>query len=127
MVMNLKFNNDDALMKKNLFFIQYQQAIRLPVNVDYAKVIDMIAANLIIKARLTYRKLAERIRKSGGDAYLHLVQSNYDFHRTRLNAFSGQIVSLAQFKQKCRTAGLTIKDYFNFFRKKQTASNRDSV
>jgi len=118
LVMNLKFSNDDTLMKKNLFFIQYYQAICLPVNVDSTKVTDMIAANIIIKNRLGYRKLADKIREAGGNADIHLVQSNYDFHRTRLNGFSAQITSLAQLKQKCKAAGLTLSDYFNFFRKK---------
>lgn len=43
-------------------FIQYQQAICLPVNIDYTKVIDMVIANVLITVRLTYRKMAEKIR-----------------------------------------------------------------
>lgn len=119
LVMKLNFNNNDALMKQSLFFVQYHQAICLPVNVDYSRIIDMVAANLIIKARLKYRRLAGTIKKLGSNADNHLVQSNYDFHRTRLNAFSAQILSLKQFKQACDEAGLTIVHYLSFYRKKQ--------
>jgi hypothetical protein len=114
----IKFNNDYALMKVGLLFIQYSQAICTVVNVDFKEMRDILAALVLVKARLQSRRSAGKIKKLGANADNYLLPSNYDFHRTRLNQFSAQVMSLANFKKQSSKSGFTFLHLLNFYRGK---------
>ncbi|MGC2237767.1 MAG: hypothetical protein WA584_16505 [Pyrinomonadaceae bacterium] len=120
---DIKFNNDFVLFKKNLKFVRYNNAICLPINIDTTSRKDLIWAKIVIKSRLKLRKLAVKIKSLGGDFDNYLVRSEYDFHRTRLNEFpNNQIITTDQLNIFCRNVGITIKDFIHFFRSKNKKS-----
>ena len=45
---DIRFNNDNTLLKKNLKFIQYNNAICMPFNIDLNDIISLFAAKVII-------------------------------------------------------------------------------
>lgn len=104
----IKFNNDFVLFKRNLKFIQYNNAICLALNIDINNLKDLIVAKIIIKSRLKLRKAAGKIKTLGADMDRVFVCSEYDFHRTRLNGFpNNQILTLVQLNDLCQASGLT--------------------
>jgi hypothetical protein len=112
----IKFNNDYVLLKKDLKFIQYNKAICLPVNIETTSIHDLILAKILIKSRLQSRKAAKKIKLKGADVDRYFVCSEYDFHRTRLNAFpTNQIMTLEQLNLICISSGLTFKQLRRFF------------
>lgn len=114
---NIKFNNDFVLFKKNLKFIQYNNAICLPLNIDTTNMKDLIVAKIIIKSRLRLRKAANKIKMLGSDIDRYFVCSEYDFHRTRLNGFpNSQILTLVQLNGLCQNLGITVTKFLAFFR-----------
>lgn len=104
----ISFNNDDCLEKSNLIFIQYVNAICLPINVELTDHKQLLGALLLVKSRQGQRTAAKIIRFIGGNFDNYLVRSTWDFHRTRLNQFpSSNIYSLSSFKELCHNNGLT--------------------
>ncbi|NMF61983.1 hypothetical protein DP113_10585 [Brasilonema octagenarum UFV-E1] len=104
----ISFNNDNCLEKSNLIFIQYANAICLPVNVEPTDHKQLLGALLLVKSRQRQRTAAKSIRFIGGNVDNYLVLSPWDFHRTRLNEFpSSNIYSVSSFKELCRNNGLT--------------------
>ena len=78
---------------------------------------DLIVAKIIIKARLKSRKIANKIKISGGDIDRYFVCSEFDFHRTRLNRFTNShILTLIQLNELCQTLGITFNKLLTFFR-----------
>jgi len=116
--LRLRFNNDYVLGKKNLFFIQYKEAICIPVNIDFTNIEDILSAKILLHARKRARKTAYKIKQLGGNADRYLVCSEYDFHRTRLNTFSSsQILTKQEFNKKCIAGGLQLKHLLHFLRR----------
>lgn len=92
----IKFNNDEVLQKENLYFIQYDKAICMAVNMDKTKVDDLYAFKILVNARLKMRN------SSGTIIGRYLKLSAWDFHRTRLNGFNNdRIMSLDDFNKLC--------------------------
>ena len=122
----VKFNNDYVLLKENLKFIQYAKAICLPLNIDERSLDDIIVAKVLIKSRLIYRKTADNIKLKGGDVDRYFVCSEYDFHRTRLNAFpANQIITIEQLNLMSKGAGLSFRKLRNFFNSKKELGKVD--
>jgi Holliday junction resolvase RusA-like endonuclease len=114
---SIKFNNDYVLPKNNLKFVQYSNAMCIPVNIDMASIKDAIVAKIIIKSRLRLRKAAKKIKDLGSDIDRYFVCSEHDYHRTRLNLFpDNQILTISQLNEHCIKLGMTIKDFIAFFR-----------
>lgn len=108
-VLNLtvQFSNDDCLEKQNLVFIQYWNAMCIALNVDFEDHKSIFGALFVIRARKFYRDMARRFRETGTDADRFLIQSTWDFHRTRIGGFPRErVLSLDQFNQRARNGGL---------------------
>lgn len=106
--LRISFNNDCCLRKKNLYFVQYTTAVCAPLNINFNEPKEMLAALVIIKARLRHRATAQKIRSLGGNMDRMLVDSDWDIHRTRLNGFDrASIILVADLKKKCHENGLT--------------------
>lgn len=89
LVIQIKFNNDYVLYKKNLKFVQYNNAACLPLNIDMDQKKDLLAAKMILIMRNRSRKLAAKAKVTGFNIDRYFVCSEYDFHRTRLGGFNG--------------------------------------
>jgi Holliday junction resolvase RusA-like endonuclease len=112
----IKFINDYVLNKKNLMFIQYSKAICLPVNLDISSINNIIAAKVLVKSRLRQRKVAERAKRFKANIDRYFVCSEFDFHRTRLNAFSTeQIISIEALNSLYCGLGITWRKVRQFF------------
>lgn len=106
--LEVQFSNDDCLEKYNLVFIRYWDAMCVALNLDFADLKSILAACVVVQARKRHRRMARRLRDLGAPADHHLVQSTWDFHRTRIGNFpANSILSLTQFKQRVLDAGLT--------------------
>lgn len=117
--LSISFNNDTVLEKKNLKFIQYHNAICIPVNIDESNLTDFLIAKMLISSRKLQRRAARKIQSLGANADRYLVCSTYDFHRTRLNTFpTSSILSIDQLNTKAINAGLTTKHYYDLLRSK---------
>jgi Holliday junction resolvase RusA-like endonuclease len=104
----IRFNNDETLEKKNLKFVQYDNAICMPLNFDGKDLNELFACKIILNVKKKRRKAAERIKKSGNNLDYHLKLSCWDFHRTRLGGFERKnILTLNEFNQLCENKGLT--------------------
>ena len=114
-LVTVKFNNDYALLKKDLKFIQYYGAICLPFNLSFLSIKEIIVAKVIIRARLRLRKAAEKINSLGANVDNYLIVSEYEFHRTRLNAFApNQILTIEQLNSAAKNLGTTFKHLRSF-------------
>jgi Holliday junction resolvase RusA-like endonuclease len=112
----IKFNNDYTLLKSNLRFIQYYKAICMPVNFD-SDINELFGIKALINTRLKSRRTADKIKAKGANVDRFLVYSEFDYHRTRLNAFSSQqILTLAEFNTHCKAAGLNFREILHIFR-----------
>lgn len=102
------FNNDYVIKKDNLIFIQYSDAICLPVNVNFNNPKDIISALILVYSRLEYRATANSFQDLGINLDHIFIKSAFDFHRTRLNQFlkMKNIYTLVDFEQKCLDSGL---------------------
>lgn len=106
---DIKFNNDEVLQKENLYFIQYDKAICMAVNMDKTKVDDLYAYKVFLHARTKARS----IKDASISRYLNL--SAWDFHRTRLNGFNNdRIISLDDFNSMCLSHGLSFSKLREF-------------
>jgi Holliday junction resolvase RusA-like endonuclease len=106
--LEVQFNNDDCLDKHNLVFIRYWDAMCIALNVNFGDLRSVIGACIVIQARKRHRRTARRMRDLGGQADRFLLNSTWDFHRTRLGNFAPQnILTLDQFKRRVLDAGLT--------------------
>lgn len=105
--LEVQFSNDDCLEKHNLVFIRYWDAMCVALNVDFDDLRSVLGARIVLQARKRHRRTARRIRELGGQADRFLVNSTWDFHRTRLGNFAPQnILTLDQFKRRMLVAGL---------------------
>jgi len=105
--LEVQFSNDDCLEKHNLVFIRYWDAMCVALNVDFDDLRSVLGACIVLQARKRHRRTARRIRELGGQADPFLVNSTWDFHRTRLGNFAPQIIlTLDQFKRRVFVAGL---------------------
>lgn len=106
--LEVQFSNDDCLDKHNLVFIRYWDAMCVAFNVDFDDLRSVFGACVVVQARKRHRRTARRLRQLGGQADHFLVNSTWDFHRTRLGNFApNSILTLGQFKQRVLNAGLT--------------------
>lgn len=106
--LEIKYFNDCTIEKNNLFFIQYHSAICTPINIDFNDIQCLYKTKLVLNALTTKRKFAQLFNKVGvSNATEYLTVSNWDFHKTRLSAFSKQIIDIAKFNQLCKANGLT--------------------
>jgi Holliday junction resolvase RusA-like endonuclease len=106
--LDVQFSNDDCLDKQNLVFIRYWDAMCVALNVDFNDLRSVLGACVVVQARKRHRRTARRLRQLGAQADHFLVNSTWDFHRTRLGNFAPQnILTLDQFKRRVRDAGLT--------------------
>ncbi|MCK2113790.1 RusA family crossover junction endodeoxyribonuclease [Pseudomonas juntendi] len=104
---NIQFSNDDCLDKHNLIFIQYWNAMCVALNVDFTDHKSIFGALFVVRARKLYRGMARWFRENGADADKFLIQSTWEFHRTRVGGFPREcVLSLAQFNQRALCAGL---------------------
>ncbi|MDN2713703.1 RusA family crossover junction endodeoxyribonuclease [Janthinobacterium sp. SUN120] len=105
--LEVQFSNDDCIEKHNLIFIRYWGAMCVALNVDFDDLRSVLAACVALQARKRHRRTARRIHELGGQADSFLVNSTWDFHRTRLGNFGPQIIlTLDQFKRRVFVAGL---------------------
>lgn len=113
----LSFNNDECLWKNGLVFIQYSKAICVPFNVDFSCLKSMYGARSVIKSRIKQRKAAGLIKQLGSNVDRFLVQSSWDFHRTRLSGFDSAIIyTNDQFALMCKNNGLSFCSLLKLFR-----------
>ncbi|PHV03818.1 hypothetical protein CSQ96_29060 [Janthinobacterium sp. BJB412] len=106
--LTVQFSNDDCLKKQDLVFIRYWDAMCVALNVDFDDQRSVLGACIVVQARKKHRRTARRLRQLGADADRFLVNSTWDFHRTRLGNFSPRnILTLDQFKQRVHDSGLT--------------------
>ncbi|AAM38783.1 RusA family crossover junction endodeoxyribonuclease [Xanthomonas citri pv. citri] len=108
LILRIKFNNDECLKKESLTFIQYSSAVCLPMNVDFRSMRDILGALAVIMFRRGQRRLAAEFRRQGNDFDRALVNSTWEFHRTRLGGMDpARIYRLREFLVKCYEHGLT--------------------
>lgn len=113
----ISFNNDNCLEKENLVFIQYKNAVCLPINVDPADIRQLFAAWLEVRGRQLQRAVAKRKKALCSINYGYLIVLDWEFHRTRLNGFSSSsIYTIEEFKEFCRSNGLTFLTMFKLVR-----------
>lgn len=106
--LEVQFSNDDCLDKHNLVFIKYWDAMCVALNLDFGDLRSVFSACVVVQARKRHRRTARRLRELGAQADHYLVQSTWDFHRTRIGNFPpNSILSLGQFKKRVLDAGLT--------------------
>ncbi len=105
---DIRFNNDNTLLKKNLKFIQYNNAICMPFNIDLNDIISLFAAKVIIHSRNKTRNHALKIKERlGSNVDRYLVCSEWDYHKSRLNAFDRKdIMNIEDFNELCFKNGL---------------------
>ena len=104
----IRFNNDYSIWKKNLKFIQYDGAICMPLNVDLADIKSLYTAKLIIDAKINIRSIAKEAKGEGANIDNYIVVSEWDYHKSRLNAFQKKdIIRKDEFEQLCIAEGLT--------------------
>ncbi|GAB0061722.1 MULTISPECIES: RusA family crossover junction endodeoxyribonuclease [Pseudomonas] len=105
--LSIQFSNDDCLDKQNLVFIQYWNAMCVALNVDFADQKSIFCALFVVRARKIYRSMASWFRETGANADRFLIQSTWEFHRTRVGGFPREsVLSMAQFNQRALNAGL---------------------
>ena len=105
--LDIQFSNDDCLDKHNLVFIQYWNAICIALNVDFTDHKSVFGALLVVRMRKWHRHMACWFRDAGASADQFLIQSTWDFHRTRVGGFPREcVLSMAQFKQRALDGGL---------------------
>lgn len=104
--LSIQFSNDDCLDKHNLVFIQYWNAMCVALNVDFSDQKSIFGALFVVRVRKIYRSMANWFRETGPDVDRFLIQSTWEFHRTRVGGFPREcVLSLAQFKQRALNAG----------------------
>ena len=115
---DIRFNNDNVLIKKNLKFIQYNAAICMPINIDASDVKSLFAAKLIIHARNKIRNSALIMKKMGANGDRYLICSDWDYHKSRLNAFDKKdILTLQELNKLCLKRGLSFKKIIELMKK----------
>ncbi len=125
LLIRVDFSNDLCLRKENLLFIQYTGAVCLPLNVDFARPLDLFAALMITKSRLKSRAASKQIRQLGANVDRMLVDSFWDIHRTRLGAFDkSAIFTLSDFKMQCLKSGFSWVDLLRLRRKGKIANKK---
>lgn len=108
LILRIQFSNDECLKKENLTFIQYSSAVCIPMNVDFSNMRDILGALAVIVFRRGQRRLAAEIRRQGDDFDRALVNSTWEFHRTRLGGMDpARIYRMRDFLVKCYEHGLT--------------------
>ncbi|WP_230980694.1 RusA family crossover junction endodeoxyribonuclease [Burkholderia cepacia] len=108
LTLEIQFSNDDCLDKHNLVFIQYWNAMCIALNVDFTDQKSIFGALFVVRFRRWYRHMASRFRGAGADFDRALIQSTWDFHRTRVGGFPREcVLSTAQFKQRALDGGLS--------------------
>ncbi|MBF01061.1 RusA family crossover junction endodeoxyribonuclease [Flavobacterium coralii] len=118
LVIQIKFNNDYVLYKKNLRFIQYSGAACLPVNMDITSKKDLLVAKVLVIVRKKHRKLADKARLIGANIDRYFVCSEFDFHRTRLSGFtSSDVLTNDQLNDIFVCIGIKWSDIRNFFKR----------
>ena len=105
--LEIQFSNDDCLDKHNLVFVRYWNAMCVALNLDFTDLKSILAACVVVQMRKRYRRTARRLHQLNAPADKYLVQSTWDFHRTRVGNFPPHcILSLPQFQQRVLAAGL---------------------
>ena len=103
----IRFNNDYSIWKQNLKFIQYAGATCMPLNIDLDDLQSLYSAKLIIDAKSKIRTVAKEAKNEGVDIDSYIVVSEWDYHKSRLNAFQKNIILRKEvFEQLCISKGL---------------------
>lgn len=106
----IHFNNDYAVEKRNLFFLQTNQAIYTPLNLDLTDTNNLVGIKLFIEAFNHKRAMASLFKSLNTNVDTFLIYSEYEFHRTRLNSFdSKNILTMEQFNRICKDKGVNIE------------------
>lgn len=106
----INFNNDETLKRDNLKFIQYDNAICMPLNIETSNMNNLFNNKIILHVKKKRRTLSKRLKQKGRNFDYYLKLSTYDFHRTRLGNFNkSKILSLDEFNELCMNQGLTFK------------------
>jgi len=114
----IKFNNDYVLLKKNLKFIQYDKAICMPLNIDYYSIKSLFTTKLLIHSKRKIRKLAKISKDSGVNVDGTLIRSEWDFHKSRLNGFDrNDILTIDEFNKICLERSLTFSELMKMIKK----------
>jgi Holliday junction resolvase RusA-like endonuclease len=122
--LEVQFSNDDCLDKHNLVFIKYWDAMCVALNVDFSDLKSVLGASVVVQARKRHRRVARLIRQLGGEVDRFLVQSTWDFHRTRVGNFHpSKILTMEQFKKKIREVGLTRVEFRKILKLKRKSSS----
>jgi len=120
LVIQIKFNNDYALFKRNLKFIQYSSATCLPINIEMTSKRDLLVAKVLVLMRKKHRKLAANAKVIGANIDRYFVCSEYDFHRTRLSGFEGaDIITGDQLNTTILNVGVKWSEVRNLFKSKE--------
>jgi Holliday junction resolvase RusA-like endonuclease len=105
----LHFINDWTVIKKDLYFLQTNQAIYTPLNFDINNVESLTGIKLFIEAWKLKRNAASVFKSLGTNADRFLIYSEYEFHRTRLSGFDNKIIlSNNDFENLCAKKGVNI-------------------
>lgn len=119
--LKIDFSNDDCLNKNNLFFIKYWGAMCIALNIDFSDKKSIFAACVIVQARKRHRRVARLIAVIGAYADHYLVNSVFDFHRTRVGGFPvNTILTIPQLLNKIGAAGLSRHNSPRLSRRKST-------
>ena len=108
LILRIEFSNDECLRKEDLIFIQYASAVCITMNVDFRSMRDILGTLALMMARRGQRRMAREIRRRGGDFDRALVNSTWEFHRTRLGGMNpARIYRMRDFLVKCYEHGVT--------------------
>lgn len=104
------FNNDNTVLKENLYFLQTSQVVYTPLNFDINNKNELKSIKLFIQAFKLKRVFSEKFKSQyNANVDQYLVCSEYEFHRTRLNGFDkNQIITETEFNKICEKNGVDL-------------------
>ncbi len=121
LVIQIKFDNDYAMFKENLKFIQYSNAICMPLNLDLKSKKDLLVAKVLIILRNKTRATSYLFKTKGVNGDNFMIRSEYEFHRTRLSGFNPEnILTTQQINEEIKNIHITFSDIKDFFKNKES-------
>lgn len=98
----IDFSNDCVIYKHNLYFIQCENSIYTPVNLDIRNAVEILEIKTLLDVYTNNRKVAGNIKKGGSNGDRYLLYSEFYFHITRLKDFNpSQTLTIYQFNKIC--------------------------
>ncbi|OJY84616.1 MAG: hypothetical protein BGP13_21750 [Sphingobacteriales bacterium 40-81] len=105
----IHFNNDYTLEKKNLYFLQTNQAMYTPLNFDLTDADNLKDIKLFMEVSKFKTAMASSFNSLNANVDSYLIYSEYKFHRTRLNGFDSKNIFIKeQFDQICKNKDINI-------------------